>query len=60
MLRRYIWKHREPSRKAREARWETYWIMLMYVSTFIMSPSLQSFLKPSTRVLGLRRPSPVA
>lgn len=44
-------------------RWEgrgTYWIILMYVSTFIMSPSLQSFLKPSTSVFGFSRPSPAA
>ena len=38
----------------------TYWIILMYVSTFIMSPSLQSFLKPITSVFGLRRPRPAA
>lgn len=38
----------------------TYWIMLMYVSTFIMSPSRQSFLKPSTSVFGFSRPSPAA
>lgn len=39
---------------------QTHWIILMYVSTFIMSPSLQSFLKPRTSVFGLRRPRPAA
>lgn len=47
-------------KKARVIPEITYWIVLTYVSTSFISPSLQLFLNPSIIVFGFRRPKPEA